>query len=78
MKVKSESKVAQLCLTLSDPMDCSLPGSSAHGIFQVRVLECSIIKIMDLDVCDKDGIWGNYAKWNKSHRKKILYNFTRI
>ena len=39
MKVKSESKVAQLCLTLSDPMDCSLPGSSIHGIFQARVLE---------------------------------------
>ena len=34
MKVKSESEVAQLCLTLHDPMDCSLPGSSIHGIFQ--------------------------------------------
>jgi len=39
MKVKSESEVAQSCLTLRDPMDCSLPGSSIHGIFQVRVLE---------------------------------------
>ena len=39
MKVKSESEVAQLCLTLSDPVDCSLPGSSVHGIFQARVLE---------------------------------------
>ena len=39
MKVKSESEVAQSCLTLSDPMDCSLPGSSVHGIFQARVLE---------------------------------------
>ena len=39
MKVKSESEVTQSCLTLSDPMDCSLPGSSAHGIFQARVLE---------------------------------------
>ena len=39
MKVKSESEVAQSCLTLSDPMDWSLPGSSAHGIFQARVLE---------------------------------------
>ena len=36
---ESESEVAQLCPTLSDPMDCSLPGSSAHGIFQARVLE---------------------------------------
>ena len=38
-KVKSESEVAQSCLTLSNPMDCSLPGSSIHGIFQARVLE---------------------------------------
>ena len=39
MKVKSESEVAQSCPTLSDPVDCSLPGSSVHGIFQARVLE---------------------------------------
>ena len=39
MKVKSESEVTQLCPTLSDPMDCSLPGSYVHGIFQARVLE---------------------------------------
>ena len=39
MKVKSESEVAQSCPTPSDPMDCSLPGSSVHGIFQARVLE---------------------------------------
>ena len=39
MKVKSESEVAQSCLTLSDPMDCSLLGSSVHGIFQARELE---------------------------------------
>ena len=39
MKVKSEREVAQLCSTLSDPMDYSLPGSSVHGIFQARVLE---------------------------------------
>ena len=39
MKVKSESEVSQSCPTLSDPMDCSLPGSSIHGIFQARVLE---------------------------------------
>ena len=47
MKVKSESEVAQSCLTLSDPMDCSLPGSSAHGIFQARVLEWGAIAISD-------------------------------
>ena len=43
MKVKSESEVAQSCLTLSDLMDCSPPGSSIHGIFQARVLEWGAI-----------------------------------
>ena len=43
MKVKSESEVAQLCPTLSDPMDCSPPDSSVHGIFQARVLEWGAI-----------------------------------
>ena len=43
MKVKSENEVTQLCLTLSDPMDCSLPGSSIHGIFQASVLEWGAI-----------------------------------
>ena len=43
MKVKSESEVAQLCPTLSDPMDCSPPGSSVHGILQARVLEWGAI-----------------------------------
>ena len=41
--MKSESEFAQSCPTLSDPMDCSLPGSSVHGIFQARVLEWSAI-----------------------------------
>ena len=43
MKVKSESEVAQSCLTLRDTMDCSLPGSSVHGIFQARVLKWGAI-----------------------------------
>ena len=43
MKVKTESEVLQSCLTLSDPMDCSLSGSSIHGIFQARVLEWGAI-----------------------------------
>ena len=43
MKVKSESEVAQSCPTLSDPVDCSLPGSSIHGISQARVLEWAAI-----------------------------------
>ena len=44
-KVKSESEVAQACPTLSDPMDCSPPGSSIHGIFQARVLEWGAIAL---------------------------------
>ena len=43
MKVKSESEVAQSCPTLSDPMDCSLTGSSFHGILQARVLDWGAI-----------------------------------
>ena len=43
MKVKRESEVTQLCPTLGDPMDCSLPGSFIHGIFQARVLEWGAI-----------------------------------
>ena len=50
MKVKSESEVAQSCLTLSDPMDCSLPGSSVHGIFQAGVLEWGAIAFSTKDV----------------------------
>ena len=48
MKVKSESGVAQLCLTLRDPMDCSLPGS-IHGIFQAKVLEWGAIAFSNTD-----------------------------
>ena len=50
MKVKSESEIAQSCLTLSDPMDCSPPGSSIHGIFQARVLEWGAIAFSAMDV----------------------------
>ena len=45
MKVKSEIEVVQSCPTLRDPMDCSLPGSSIHGIFQARVLEWGAIAL---------------------------------
>ena len=56
MKVKSESevtqvvylKITQLCSTPSDPMDCNLPGSSVHGIFQARVLEWDAIAFSEL------------------------------
>ena len=47
MKVKSESEVAQSCPTLRDPMDCSPPSSSIHGIFQARVLEWGAVAFSD-------------------------------
>jgi len=53
MKMKSESEVAQLCPTLRDPMDCSLPGSSIHGILQARVLEWGAIAFSS-----KEGVQG--------------------
>ena len=45
---QSESEVAQSCLTLCDPMDCSLPGSSIHEIFQARVLEWGVIAFSEV------------------------------
>ena len=56
MKVKSESEVAQLCLTLSNLMDCSLPGSAVHGIFQARVLEWGAIAFSTQVQISKDNI----------------------
>ena len=47
MKVKSESEVTQSYLTLHDPMNCSLPGSSIHGVFKARVLEWGAIAISE-------------------------------
>ena len=61
MKVKSESEVAQSCPTLSDPMDCSPPGSSIHGIFQARLLEWGAIA---LETVSKSGILYRVA-WMK-------------
>ena len=52
MKVKSESEIAQSCPTLSDPMDCSPPGSSIHGIFQSRVLKWGAIAFSILALRD--------------------------
>ena len=53
MKVKNESEVAQSCPTLSDPTDCSLPGSSIHGIFQARVLEWGAIAFSAVVVLER-------------------------
>ena len=54
---ESESEVAQLCLTLLDPMDCTLPGSSIHGIFQARVLEWGAIVFSTMDMSFSK-LWG--------------------
>ena len=55
MKVKSESEVSQSCPTLREPMDCSLPGSSLHGIFQARVLEWgAILLTLDLSISGRN------------------------
>ena len=55
MKVKSESEVSQSCPTLSDPLDCSLPGSFIHGIFQARVLEWGAIVALIYCTCHFQG-----------------------
>ena len=66
-KVKSESEVAQSCPTLSDPMDCSLPGSSIHGIFQARVLEWGAIAFSDLPTTTEQiDLWSMFHNLNNS------------
>ena len=60
MKVKSEREIAQSCLTLSDPMDCSIPGSSIHGIFQARVLEWGAIAFSK---CNSSWAISNPKRW---------------
>ena len=64
-KVKNESEVAQLCPTLSDPMDCSLPGSSIHGIFQARVLEWGAIAF-----CYMHSTSCEMLDWNQDWQEK--------
>ena len=75
MKVKSESEVAQSCLTLCDPLDCSPPGSSIHGIFQARVLEWGAIAFsafftrVDIFTVAADAIVGQMlALWCESSK----------
>ena len=63
MKVKIESEVARLCPTPSDPMDCSLPGSSVHGIFQAKVLEWGAVAspLVDSNLFDGTRLKPNLA-----------------
>src|SRR5574337_1085927 len=66
MQVKSKSEVAQSCPTLSNPMDCSPPGSSFHGIFQARVLEWVPLPSPRHSVCKILRKRNNKKKWTKS------------
>ena len=77
MKVKSESEVAQSCPTLSDPMDCSLPGSSVHGIFQARVLEWVAVAF-SRNECNCTLIWTFFGiaflwDWNENWPFPVLW-----
>ena len=75
MKVKSESEVAQSCLTPSDPMDCSLPGSSVHRISQARVLEWGAIafSLMDSRHPETDMVLGmaSLCSWGNPWRRLL-------
>ena len=74
MKVKSESEVAQSCLTLRDPMDCSLPGSSIHGIFQGRVLEWVTIAFSMSQTSESNGSWPQGIQ----SRPVVTYTCSRV
>ena len=76
MKVKSESEVAHSCLTLSDPMDCNLPGSSVHGIFQARVLEWGAIAFSDKTLSYT--IINNSPSYGTSHLSGSLFSILPI
>ena len=71
MKVKGESEVAQLCPTLSDPMDCSLPGFSVHGILQAKVLEW--VAIAFSDKVETSVILSRLINVNKDSILSLLY-----
>ena len=76
MKVKSESEVAQLCPTPSNPMDCSLPGSSVHGIFQARVLEwvaiafsITMVQFSSIQLLSRVHLFG--TQWTAAHQASL-------
>ena len=70
MKMKSESEVAPSCPTLHDPMDCSLPGSSIHGIFQARVLEWGAIAFSN-DKALREAIMPCFTKQEQTLLKQM-------
>ena len=73
MKVKSESEVAQSCPTLSNPMDCSLPGSSTHGIFQAKVLEWGAIAFSVFVNMDSSTVYGYSEKAMAPHSSTLAW-----
>ena len=75
MKVKSESEVAHSCPTLRDHMDCSLPGSSAHGIFQARVLEWGAIAFSE-QIVNSISLWNDYDYSPKINLYPLDFFFT--
>ena len=84
MKVKSESEVAQSCLTPSNPIDCSPPGSSIHGIFQAGVLECGAIAFSNWDaslfqissLCPNLGLsWSQLLLFSHCLRQRFQHAF---
>ena len=78
MKAKSESEVPQSCPTPSDPMDCSLPGSSVHGILQARVLEWGATAFSDLPVPSCFNHVGLFATlWTLAHHAPLSMGFSR-
>ena len=85
MKVKNESEVTRSCLTLSDPMDCSLPGSTIHGIFQAKVLEWGAIAFFSLQSIGSQKSWTWLKRLSmhttclkKNALPKISYNLNYI
>ena len=76
MKVKSESEVAQSCRTLCDPMDCSLPGSSVHGIFQARVLESGAIAFSNVSSMGSQRVGHDWVTFT-FHFHSICHNCSR-
>ena len=73
VKVKSESEVAQSCPTLHDPMDCSPPGSSIHGIFQARALEWGAVACPQLCIRKQRNWYSNIIRMDFSIKLSPLY-----
>ena len=86
MKAKSESEVAQSCLTLRDPLDCSLPGPSVHGIFKARVLAWVAIDFSDVSkqiplniayACACSVVSDSVTLWTVAHQAPLSKKFSR-